>query len=319
MNKESKKIKKQLKRQKKIVYNLHPKDAERITKAFIQNFPYNYWQHKINAIGEYIVYPEKIKDDVRFKPDVTLDESIVERFKMEVHMTVFHSAETLFLILLGFLYEPQSIPFWITRCTSNELHGYIEKLSKEGLSSFITNPNDWLRDILYPAIDKTHPKFKDSKYSTKFTIDFIKRLAKEYVDHVEYNSYKHGLRCTSGQSRFQMKDEKSGKILLDSSSDTINFLELEKITKNKEIIHKFRESSKTYDHERDCTIIRITTNILSNIFSFKQLVIKRELVGSDCKIKFIPVFFKFDKANKVFEFDMTKSRGGFITRFSFSK
>ena len=79
MNKESKKNKKQLKKQKKIVYDVHPKNAERINKSFILNFPYNYWQHKINAIGEYIVYPEKIKDDVRYKPDITLDESIVER------------------------------------------------------------------------------------------------------------------------------------------------------------------------------------------------------------------------------------------------
>jgi len=318
MNKASKKNKKQLKKQKKIVYDCSPEDAERINKAFIQNFPYNYWQHKLNAISEYIVYPEKIKDEVRFEPDNTIDEWIVERFKMEIHMTVFHSAETLFLILLGFLYEPQSIPLWITRCTSIELQRYIEKLSKEGLSGFIANPNDWLINVLYPAIDKTHPKFEDSKYSTKFTIDYIKRLAKEYVDHVEYNSYKHGLRCTSGQSRFQMQDEKSGKIVFDSLSDTINFLELEKISTNKEIIHKFRETSKTYDHERDCGIISITTNILSNIFSYRQLVIKREITGSDCKIKFLPFFFKFDKANKVFEFNSKKSHGDLITKFSFT-
>ncbi|MDH3313864.1 MAG: hypothetical protein OEM28_12085 [Nitrosopumilus sp.] len=116
-----------------------------------------------------------------------------------------------------------------------------------------------------------------------------------------------------------MKDEKSGEIVLDSSSDVIHFLELEKIRKGQEIFHKFKESTKTYDYERDCSIIRITTNILSNIFSYKQLVIKRELVGSDCKIKFLPYFFKFDKANKVFEFDSSQSKGGFITRFSFTK
>ncbi|WP_316506382.1 hypothetical protein [Nitrosopumilus sp.] len=315
MNKTSKKIKKQ----KKIVYDCRPEDAERTNKTFIQNFPYNYWQHKINAIGEYIAYPEKIKDEIRFEPDNTLDESIVERFKMETHMTVFHSAETLFLILLGFLYEPNSIPMWISRCTSSQLQGHIEKLSKEGVNNLITNPNDWMRSVLYPVIDKNHSKFEDSKYSTKFTMDFIKRLAKEYVDHVEYNSYKHGLRCTSGQSRLQIKDEKSGKIVLDSSSDTINFLELEKIPNNNETIHKFKESSKTYDYERDCGIIRITTNILSNIFSYRQLLIKRELVGSDCKIKFLPFFFKFDKANKVFEFNPKNSKGGLITRFSFTK
>ena len=317
MNKESKKNKKQLKKQKKIVYDLRPEAAERINKSFIQNFPYNFWQHKINALGEYIVYPEKIKDEVRFDPDNTLDESIVERFKMEIHMTVFHSAETLFLILLGFLYEPKSIPFWITRCTSPQLQQYIEKLSKEGLGGFITDPHKWLRDVLYPAIDKTHLKFDDSKFSTKFTVDYVQRLAKEYVDHVEYNSYKHGLRCTSGQSRLQMKDEKSGKVVFDSFNDTINFLELEKITKNTEIIHKFKESSKTYDHDRDCGIIRITTNILANIFSYRQLVIKRELVESNCKIKFVPYFFQFDKANKVFEFTPKNSSSG-LTRFSFT-
>ncbi|MDH3314120.1 MAG: hypothetical protein OEM28_13415 [Nitrosopumilus sp.] len=67
-------------------------------------------------------------------------------------------------------------------------------LSSGNVSFAIQNkplPNDWLRSVLYPAIDETHPRFEDSKYSTKFTIDYIKRLAKEYVDHVEYNSYKH--------------------------------------------------------------------------------------------------------------------------------
>ena len=57
MNNASKKNKKQLKKQKKIVYDFRPEDAARINKSFIQNYPYNYWQHKINAIGEYIAYP----------------------------------------------------------------------------------------------------------------------------------------------------------------------------------------------------------------------------------------------------------------------
>ena len=50
-------------------------------------------------------------DEIKFNPDYTPNESIVERFKMEIHMAVFHSAETLFLILLAFVHEPQSMGF----------------------------------------------------------------------------------------------------------------------------------------------------------------------------------------------------------------
>jgi hypothetical protein len=309
---------KKRKERKKIVYNTSEDTIGRFNKSFFQHFNYNYWYHKINALYEYIEKPEKIKTDIRYEHDNDLDESIIENFKLEIHMSVFHSAETLFLILFGCLYEPKGVPVWISRCSSENLHNLIEQLAKGGLESFITNSDEWLRTLLYQAIDEKHNLFEKSKLSTRFTKKYLQRLAEEYVDHVEYNSYKHGLRCNPGQSGFQLFDEKTQTIVLNSKNDAIMFLELEKTKKGNEIHYRVKESSKTYDIKRDIGIIITTTQILHNIFDYRQLVIKRELVGSDCKIKFLPYLYKTDNPREIFDFEYKNFSGGFVTRFSFS-
>lgn len=317
MNSNIRKRKKQKQKEKKIVYNISQEVAERINRNFIQHFNYKYWHHKLNALYGYISDPTKIETEIKYEYDNDLDETVIENFKLEIHMEVFHSAETLFLVIFGFLYEPKAIPLWISRCSSQQLRQLIKKLAEGGLESFITKPDEWLRAVLYPAIDESHQQFEDSKLSTKFTKNYLKRLAQEYIDHVEYNSFKHGLRCSPGQVRFQFVDDKSQTSMLDSTSDAILFLELDKVDKGKEILYKVKESSKTYDVKRDGDIIVITTHILSNIFDYRQLAIKKQLVGSDCKIKFLPYFFNTEEVGKLFEFDIKGAHGGFVTRFSF--
>jgi hypothetical protein len=56
-------------------------------------------------------------------------------------------------------------------------------------------PEIWLRENIYPSIsDDKHPNYERSRVSAKFVISNLEILAKEYLDHNEYNSYKHGLR-----------------------------------------------------------------------------------------------------------------------------
>lgn len=316
MNRNQRKKRKE-KEQRKIVYSISEDSLERINKKFIQNFNYSYWYHKINALYEYIEKPEKIKTEIKYPHDITLDETIIENFKLDIHMSVFHSAETLFLVLFGFMYEPNSVSVWISRCSNTKLWELIKQLSENGLDHFIKNSEEFLRSLIYPAIDEKHELLEDSKLSVKFVKNYLKRLAKEYVDHLEYNSFKHGLRCNSGQSRFQFRDDKTQTILLDSSSDTIHFLELNPIRKNKEMIYEIKEASKTYDVKRDADIIIFTFQILHNIFEYRQSVIKKEITESNCRIKFLPYLYKTDEAQKIFDFKQGNSIGGFITRFSY--
>lgn len=317
MNRNQRKKRKE-KEQRKIVYSISENSLERINKNFIQHFNYSYWYHKINALYEYIEKPEKIKTEVKYPHDITLDETIIENFKLDIHMSVFHSAETLFLVLFGFLYEPNSIPVWISRCSNTKLWELIKQFSDNGLDHFVTNSEEFLLFLLYPAIDKKHELYEDAKLSVRFVKNYLKQLSKEYVDHFEYNSFKHGLRCNSGQSRFQLKDDKTQTILLDSASDAIQFLELNLIRKNKEMIYEIKEASKTYDVKRDADIIIFTYQILHNIFEYRQSVIKKELTGSNCRIRFLPYLYKTDESHKIFDFKHENSVGGFVTRFSYT-
>jgi hypothetical protein len=310
--------KKKKKEQKKIVYNTSENTIEHFNKSFFQNFNYNYWHHKINALYEYIEKPDKIKAEVMYDHDKDLERTVIENFKLEIHMSVFHSAETLFRVLFGCLYEPNALPVWMARCSSDTIRSYIERLAKGGLEDFITDPDDWLKFILYPAVDEKHPSFEASKLSTKFTKNYLRMLAQEYIDHVEYNSYKHGLTCTAGQVGLQLVDEKTQTTMLSSENDAILFLELGKTKKSNEVHYDIKQSSKTYDNKRDIGLIITTTQILHNIFDYRQSVIKKEIVGTDCRIRFASYQFKTDDPKKLFEFEYKNAMGGFVTKFSMS-
>src|SRR4051794_10096551 len=71
---------------------------------YFQFYHYNFWMHKANAVLSFIEHPDRIKD-LRFEEDEDLDEYILDNLKMELHMMVFHSSESLFLNIFLLLKE----------------------------------------------------------------------------------------------------------------------------------------------------------------------------------------------------------------------
>jgi len=62
---------------------------------------------------------------IRFTNDLDAEESIVENLKMEIHMTVFHTAESLFLTVLGHFFYPAMPWLWMSTCTQNKFNNVI--------------------------------------------------------------------------------------------------------------------------------------------------------------------------------------------------
>lgn len=304
--------KKNIKTPKKINY-LGSSNKLEYNETFYKNFEYNYWYHKCNALYEYVKFPKKIKKDIMFPNDTTNEKYILENFKMEIHMTVFHSTETLFLVIFAHLYLPNLFPIWITHCTSTELFNQIKKVADNGLDSILTNANDWLLGLIYPFAKPTDRGFSGLNNSIKYIKNYLQNSAKEYVDHVEYNSYKHGLRCFPGQFTMKIIGEQSQKTLLDSKSDSIFFYELEK-HKAKKNTYQIKNSHKSYDVKRDANLIITNSMILENIFLIRKK-------GLESKGKVFSVrknIFQGKNSSKLFAFKEGNKAKGIVTRFSHS-
>jgi hypothetical protein len=137
----------------------HQKDEQYVSQVpeselqndYFQFYHYNFWMHKANAVSSFIEHPDKIKD-LRFEEDEDIDEYILDNLKMELHMMVFHSSESLFLNIFAIIYQPNFPWVWVSRCTSQKLNDLISKVKRGGLSLLKENPEIWLRNNLYPSI-----------------------------------------------------------------------------------------------------------------------------------------------------------------------
>ena len=90
---------------------------EELQKKFFIQFNYNFWMHKARVLRYFIDNIETI-EKLKFKGDI-YSEVIAENLKMELHMTVFHSSESLFRIIFSIIKMPE-LP-WIC----NNRHGCV--------------------------------------------------------------------------------------------------------------------------------------------------------------------------------------------------
>src|ERR671933_2197962 len=69
-------------------------------RDYFIGYPYAYWLHKGLALMHFIEDRSRLSM-LHFHNDIDSDEFIIENLKMEIHMMVFHAAESLFLTVLG--------------------------------------------------------------------------------------------------------------------------------------------------------------------------------------------------------------------------
>jgi hypothetical protein len=261
---------------------------DQIQRDYFLHFNHNYWMHKANALLNFIEDKPTTIQRLRFEGDRDSDQTILDNLKMELHMMVFHSSETLFLNIFSIVFMPTFPWIWISRCDSNTLTELIKTVGNEGLSAIRQSPEVWLRENLFPSITEKHKNYEKAKCSTVFVVNYLKSLAQEYLDRNEYNSYKHGLRSFPGKGSLQVFSDATSEKVSDMKSDTIKFLEFEKKDKDGKLhidrdgkpYTRVKLTSKGFDCKRDYGIIKINSAILSNLFYTKSVMIKTALENS---------------------------------------
>jgi hypothetical protein len=208
---------------------------------------------------------------LRFPKDTDTDNYIIENLKMEIHMMVFHSAESLFLTVLGHYFYPDLPWFWMSTCTQNKFNNIMNLWQERGLDAIIKEPEKWLRDAFYPTINESRKEYQRTKDSAAFAKKYLDRLAREYMRHREYNAYKHGLRVFPGQGLIQATDEATGEVAAeDIQGDILEFLTYE-LQAGHDYEYRFKRTSKKYDVNVDIGIISITTWLLQNFLERKRV------------------------------------------------
>ena len=125
---------------------------------YFLHFNPNYWMHKAKALLSFIENPSNITS-IRFEGDKDTEETVVSNMKMELHMMVFHSSETLFLNIFSIVKMPLSPWVWISRCDPNTLHALIDTVARRGLAGLQGSPEIWLRDNLFPSVPQEYQNY----------------------------------------------------------------------------------------------------------------------------------------------------------------
>jgi hypothetical protein len=190
---------------------------------------------------------------------------------MEIHMMVFHSAESLFLTVLGHYFYPDMPWFWMSTCTQNKFNNIMNLWQEKGLDAIIKEPEKWLRDALYPTINESRKEYQKTKESAIFAKKYLDRLVQEYMRQREYSAHKHGLRVFPGQGRVQSTDEAAGEVAAEAiQGDILEFLTYE-LPAGQDYEYRIMCTSKKYDVNVDINIISITTWILQNFLERKRV------------------------------------------------
>lgn len=242
-------------------------------RDYFIGYPYRYWLHKGRALMHFVKDRSRLST-LRLPKDNDTDDCIIENLKMEIHMMVFHSAESLLLTVLGHYFYPGMPWFWMSTCTQNKFNNIMNLWQERGLDAIIKEPEKWLRDALYPTINESRKEYQKTKESAIFAKKYLNRLAKEYMRHREYNAYKHGLRVFPGQGRVQtIDDEATGEegAVEDIQGDILEFLTYELPAGGQENEYRIKRTSKKYDVNVDIGIISITTWLLQNFLERKRV------------------------------------------------
>jgi hypothetical protein len=237
-------------------------------RDYFIGYPYSYWLHKGLALL-HIIEDRSSLSMLRFPKDIDSDEYIIENLKMEIHMMVFHSAESLFLTVLGHYFYPAMPWFWMSTCTQNKFNNVINLWQEKGLGAIIKEPEKWLRDMLYPTINECHEAYQKTKDSANFSKKYLERLVHEYMKHKEYNAYKHGLRIFPSQRKFHTIVGSSVEGVTDIQGGFLEFLKYELLQGN-DYEYRIEHTSQRYDVNVDINIIRTTTWLLQNFFERKR-------------------------------------------------
>ncbi|MDQ3835626.1 MAG: hypothetical protein M3270_01650 [Thermoproteota archaeon] len=238
-------------------------------RDYFVGYPYGHWLHKGLALMYFIEDRSRVSL-VRFPKDEDSDEFIIGNMKMEIHMMVFHSAESLFLTVLAHYFYPDMPWFWMSTCTQNKFNNIMSVWQEKGLGGIIKEPENWLRDVLYPTINESHQGYQKTKDSATFTKKYLDRLVTEYMRHKEYNAYKNGMRIFPSPAHIDVIDGTSGETATNVQGDSLEYVAYEPQQEG-EYEFRMKRALMKFNIGVDINIISTTTKILQNFLERKRV------------------------------------------------
>jgi len=113
-------------REKRIVLDPGAFSLAEYEREYYTGYPYRYWFHKARALWHFIEDTSKLSY-LRTPNDIDSDDNMIENLKMEIHMILFHSAESLFLTVLGHYFYHAAPWLWMSACDQNKSRIIMEK------------------------------------------------------------------------------------------------------------------------------------------------------------------------------------------------
>jgi len=255
-------------------------------KFFIDFYNYNYWTYKARILQLIIENNEPF--EILFKDEVLSKhpkDNVINSLKFEVYFTLFHSTEALFALIFGLMFNKKNLWFWISEYKFEEINKLINQVSENGIESFAKGrEKDLLGYLFFALVPKDHEDNEKIEKSMQFINDYLKRLAKEYSDKGDYNSYKHGLRALNINASVRMQEQDTGKPIFESSTDATVYLGKERVKIDNVEMDKIVLLTKALDYKKAINIIGVNIALIHNIIEARRATLKKK---QSTQIKFL--------------------------------
>ena len=221
------------------------RDANDLNQRFYEGYDPNFLLSKARTLMFIVENQEAF---VRFVEECgesaeDVDQDFREALRAEVYFTEFHQFEAFFALLIA---PFQELPHWLylTTYTPSEIKGKVQAFLDKDIP-LITNEQendlyDFLRVAIYgyfkPDIEEEKGSFQNDLDDIAWLLD---RMAYRYLKSIEYNAYKHGVRVLAGPTAVEFTPHGATEPTLRfSSDDSVKFLELEDVDKDRIAVYE---------------------------------------------------------------------------------
>jgi hypothetical protein len=207
----------------------------------------------------------------------------------DLRQTYFHAIETFFEIFFALNpkenpgFDDTNILFTLTNSDWRKSYNKIKKIASGEMSlDYLNDQISWHRyNISIGHYLFYFGLFNKEKFDDEFfahvnesieAIRFgIKKVAEDFVEREEYNSYKHGLRIIPAISQLLVADVDSLEVKVKwDLSDSMSFYSK---TKDK---NELRVVTKLFDSQRDYEMTLFCSNMVSNMIYYRQISMYKE-------------------------------------------
>lgn len=215
------------------------REGQELDRQFYQRYNPDTLYNKVLALVYVLMKQEAFTEQIITFEDLKAerpDDKYFESLRAEIYFSEIHLFEALFALLLAY-YKDQSDWLYLTTYTTNEfktavrafLSGNIEAITNKQA----TSSRDFARQALYRGSVSTDEDMANKWDENLDNVCWLlQQWAERYIEGVEYNAYKHGLRVVTGSTLFtinlnnQFGSPQGPTFVIGASEDSLSFLEL---------------------------------------------------------------------------------------------